>query len=69
MSLGVPLETLGIYTDGGAHPTSTAAHTEHETGSIAKDDPETLQTDIIELLFQMQFFKECHDYCTCLGIL
>lgn len=40
VSLGVPFETLGIYTDGGTHPTTTTAtHTKHETGCIAENDP------------------------------
>lgn len=45
VSLWVLLETLGIYTDGGAHPATTAAHTKHQSGCIAEDDPQTLERD------------------------
>lgn len=52
VSLWVLLETLGIYTDGGAHPATTAAHTKHESGCIAEDDPQTLKGT--ESLFHVQ---------------
>lgn len=59
--LRVPLETLGVYTDGGSHPATTAAHAKHETGCIAEDDPQTLERHM-ESSFQIQivvdFFSE-----------
>lgn len=49
VSLWVLLETLGIYTDGGAHPATTAAHTKHQSGCIAEDDPQTLERDTVTI--------------------
>lgn len=39
VSLGVSLEGLGIYADGGPHPSAAPAHPKHKTGRVGEDDP------------------------------
>lgn len=39
VSLGVSLESLSIYANGGTHPSTAPAHPKHEPGPVSEDDP------------------------------
>lgn len=42
VSLNVSLKALGVNADGGAHPSTAAAHPKHQTGRVCESDLQTL---------------------------